>query len=884
MNHLWLIKYLLSILLYCTACGILQAQTFLNKKITIPIAEGSTEKLLDVIGEQVSVSFSYSNKICLKDTVFLSSRSNTIAGFLNELFTGCPIDIKEKRNKIILLPQEITQRNTFVISGYIKSIDNGEPLLGASVYDSKRHLGTASNNFGYYSLTLPKGEVFFYCSFVGYEIHKQRFELVQDTIINIHLLSQSLLEEVPVIGLLTMEGINSSRTGTINMPVKQIQKVPAFLGEVDVIKTLQLLPGISGGSEGLSGLYVRGGSVDQNLYLLDDIPIYNISHFFGFFSVFNADAINNVTVTKGGFPARYGGRLSSVIDIRLKDGNNQKLKGAVSLGMMSSKLALDGPLFNENTTFNLSLRRSYFDLFALPLQSNQDTKNAFFFYDSNIKISHYFSDKSKLYFSLYGGRDKFFTKYNYNEIQNPSNPTDINDRLAINDQNYAGWGNTLLSLRWNKVFSEQLFSNTSFSYSNYGYFVGYEEHDIFSGIWNSFEQKYKSGIEDILVKTDFDYYLKPKHHIRFGSSYTNHRFNPGIDILRKSLNTEVLLDSTIGGNNIFGNELYLYLEDDFYIFDALKVNAGLHASLYINGEKNYNSVQPRISTRYLFRPNFALKMSYSFMTQYMHLLTSSSVTLPTDLWIPVSGKTKPQHSTQYTVGTVWKAFPGIEVLLETYLKQYENLIAYTKNGINKNARYFWEGQIITGIGYSRGIELLVRKKSGKLSGWFGYTLSESKQQFDQLNEGKEFPFNNDRMHDIGIFTNILLNSKIDVSATWSFSSGNAVTLPSHKYYNPILPTQGTMQSNTFAEYSSNINEYRMPLYHRLDIGVNFKKKNKLGERTWSLGLYNVYGRQNAFSLYFDNDIDVDTGKVERSLKQLSIFPLPLPYIKYTLKF
>jgi hypothetical protein len=884
MNHLWLIKYLLFILLHCGVYGILQAQTFLNKKITIPTAEGSTEKLLDVIGELAKVSFSYSNKICLKDTIVLSSRSNTIAGFLNELFIDCPIDIKEKRNKLILLPHKVVQKNSFVISGYIKSAEDGEILIGASVYDSKKLLGTASNNFGYYSITLPKGDVFLNSSFVGYKIHKQRLQLTKDTVVNIHLLSQSLLEEVPVIGLLTPEGINSTRTGTINIPVKQIQKVPSFLGEVDVIKTLQLLPGINGGNEGLSGLYVRGGSVDQNLYLLDDIPIYNISHFFGFFSVFNADAINNVTVTKGGFPARYGSRLSSVIDIRLKDGNNQKLKGVVSLGMMSSKLALDGPLFKEKTTFNLSIRRSYFDLFALPLQSNQNTKNAFFFYDANIKISHYFSDKSKLYFSVYGGRDKFYTKYNYTEIQNPANPTDINDKLTINDQNYAGWGNTLLSLRWNKVFSDQLFSNVSLSYSNYGYFVGYEEHDALFGDWNSFEQKYRSGIQDILFKADFDYYMNPKHYIRFGGSFINHKFNPGIDVIRKSLNTEVLLDSTIGGKNIYGEEVYLYLEDDFFVTDELKVNVGLHASLYANGKNTYLSLQPRVLSRYLLTPNVAIKMSYSRMTQYMHLLSGSSVTLPTDLWIPVGDNIKPQHATQYNIGSVWKVISGIEFSVEAYFKKYENLINYTKKGINKKARYFWEEQTITGTGYSRGIEFLIRKKRGRLSGWFGYTLSEGKQQFEQINNGDEFPLNNDRGHDVGIFTSFLVNSKIDVSATWSFSSGNAVTLPSHKYYRPILPSQGTMQANTYSEYSSNYNGYRMPLSHRLDLGANFRKKNKLGERIWSIGLYNAYGRQNAFSLYFDNDINEITGEEERRLKQLSIFPLPMPYVKYTLKF
>ena len=860
------------------------SQSILNKYITLDIRSGSTPTILSAIEAQTDVSFSYSNKVCILDFVELSTNRNTIGGFLNEIFATCPVEIIEKKKKIIILPLSPASPKVYVISGFVKNIENSEILLGSSVYDALTWEGTTTNNFGFYSLSLAAGQVVLNCSFVGYQPGQKVLELTSDTTINFNLLYNTQLNEVPIISSMAKEGINTTRTGTITVPVEQIQKFPSFLGEVDVIKTLQLLPGINSGNEGVGGLFVRGGSVDQNLYLLDDVPVYNISHLFGFFSVFNADALNNISVTKGGFPARYGGRLSSVVDIRMKDGNSTKLNGTVSIGMMSSKLALDGPLFKDKTTFSLSVRRSYFDVFAMPIQAQRNTRTAFYFYDANAKITHKLSEKSKLYLSFYGGLDKFYSRYNYNQVRNPNQPSDGKEMLKVNDQGYSGWGNVVGSLRWNRIYNEKLFSNISLSFSNYNYFVGYEEHSITPGLWNYFEQEYRSGIRDLMAKANYDYFLNPSHHVRFGASYTNHTFNPGFDILRRTQNTTTVLDSTFGGNNVYGHEMFLYLEDDFQISHRLKVNVGLHTSLYHTKSKTYNSVQPRLSARFLLTPTIAVKADYSKMTQYMHLLGSSSVSLPTDLWIPVTDDIKPQHADQYATGLKWQFRQGFELSVEGYVKKYDNLLisVYNRSVINNKDKDSEE--LTYGTGYSKGIEFLVHKKTGDLTGWIGYSLSKSRQKFNLVNQGKEFPSSNDRVHSVGIFSNYRFNEKVDLGLTWSFGTGNTVTLPTQKFFVPNLPTQGNTTNNEYSEYIGQINNYRMPVFHRMDVGVNFKKKNKLGERTWSMGLYNAYGHQNAFSVYFSNEVNKNTGEVTRQLKQLSIFPVPLPYIRYTLKF
>ncbi|MCW3787239.1 TonB-dependent receptor [Plebeiibacterium sediminum] len=886
MPHTKIVKYILVIFLLAVAPKYIYGQaSLLEKEITIPKTTGSTVEILKLIEQSIGIPFSYSNKLCLKDHIQLSANRNSIKGFIYEIFNDCSFQISEKKNKIIIVPDtSIPLVKKYNIHGFVNRLKDSESLIGASVYNSFNWQGVNTNNFGYYNLDLEEGEVVLNCSYVGFQSVQHRFELKKDTVINFLLKENTLISEIPVVSFITPEGINSTRNSTINVPVEQIRKVPSFLGEVDVARTLQLLPGINGGSEGVSGLYVRGGGADQNLFLIDDVPVYNISHLLGFFSVFNEDAINKVTITKGGFPARYGGRLSSVVDVRLKDGNNESIHGTASLGMMSSKLALNGPLYKDKTTFSVSFRRSYYDLVSYLIRRSSNSRTSFYFYDSNAKVSHKINDKNRLYLSFYGGKDRVYTKYNFNKVRNPNQPDDGNEQIDVNDENYSGWGNTVASLRWNKIYNDKIFSNISLAYSQYSYSVGFEEHLITNDEdWNYFEQKYYSGIKDYMAKTDFDYYLTPNHHVRFGGNYIFHTFNPGADLIRESYNSEVVVDSTIGGNDVYGNEFYFYLEDDFNLTHSIKLNAGIHTSLYGIKDKLYHSWQPRLSVRYLMFPKFALKGSFSKMTQYIHLLTSSSVSLPTDLWIPVTENIKPQHATQYSVGGKLEINKGFDLSVIGYYKYYDNLLAYGEESASNLYSNIIDNNLVAGKGQSKGIEMLIHKRTGKFTGWVGYTLAKSTQRFIEINEGHSFPTTNDRRHDIGIFGNYVLNNKIDFSATWLFGSGNTVTLPSQKYYSPALPTSGVGVNDGYSEYISTYNGYKMPVFHRLDVGVNLRKKNRLGERIWSMGIYNVYGHQNAFSLYFSNEED-GAGNINRELRQLSIFPFPLPYLRYTLRF
>ncbi len=883
MSQKSVIKFLI-ILICCLYFNLLKGQSVLGKSYTLRTTKGSSVELFDELEDVSGIALSYSNKLCLKSNLTLSKKTNTVRKFIAEILSDCNYKIVEKGNKLIITPSESVRIKNFVIRGFVKEGISSEFLIGSSVYDVLRLQGTTTNNFGYYSMTLPQGDVILNCSYVGFEAEQHRFFLDKDTVINFNLQQNALINEVPVVSFASDEDINSSRMSTINVPVDQIKKVPSFLGEVDVARTLQLLPGITGGSEGVSGLYVRGGSSDENLFLIDDVPVYNISHLFGFFSVFNEDAINNVTVTKGGFPARYGGRLSSVVDVRMKDGNPDKLQGTLSIGMMSSKLALDGPLFKDKTTFSASFRRSYYDLIADLLQSWTNTQIKSYFYDdANAKVVHRLNDKNRLYLSFYSGKDKLYTRYNKQEVPDPSQ-SGTDATLTRRDENSNGWGNIITSVRWNSIYTDKLFANITCAYNDYTYSVVYETNDVVDDQWQYYKQEYSSGISDLMSKIDFDYYIKLNHHVRFGGNYMYHNFNPGEENIGETLGSESVLDTTIGSNNIYGNEVYFYLEDDFTINDKMKMNCGLHASYYFIGGKTYNSYEPRFVMHYKVRPRVSLLASYSKMTQYMHKLSTSSVSMPTDLWIPVTSKILPQHAKQYSLGLKWQLKKGFNISLTGYLKKYENLLANSEGSSGYLYLDDWEDNYVFGKGDAKGLELLIHKKMGKFTGWLGYTLAKSEQMFKELNNGKTYPADNDKRHDFSIFTNYVINKHVDISATWQWSSGSAVTLPSQKYYSPSLPTQGSSQISDYSEYISGVNQYRMPDFHRLDIGVNLKKKNRLGERMWSFGVYNVYGRQNAFSLYFSSDTDEETGETTSSLKKMSIIPFPLPYVRYTLNF
>lgn len=769
------------------------------------------------------------------------------------------------------------------ISGYIKDNESGENLIGAAVIDKISGAGVVSNTYGFFSLSLNQGDsVNLFCTYVGYQAQNIQLIASEDKIIHFSLSGDTMLEEIEVVAEQYSEPIEqSTQMSAISIPVKQIKLLPALMGETDVLKALQLMPGVQSGSEGTSGLYVRGGGPDQNLILLDGVPVYNVSHLFGFFSIFNADALNRVELVKGGFPARYGGRLSSVIDISLKEGNMKEFHGEGNVGLISSKLTLEGPIIKDKASFMISGRRTYIDLLARPIiknSSEDDVVVGYHFHDVNAKFNYKFSDKDRLYFSLYTGRDKAYAFYKYDDDYTPN---------YSEEEVGLRWGNVISALRWNHVFGKKLFSNVTATYSRYIFdiFTNYEDSyydfEEIKTVTEIYKARYYSGIKDFAAKIDFDYYPSPNHVVRFGLNSIYHTFEPGAF----NLNSSEISDINIT-QDTYGYEYTAYVEDDIKVNQNLNVNLGIHSSLFRVNQKNYYSVQPRVSARYLLPNKSSIKASYAQMTQFINLLTNSGIGLPTDLWVPSTENIKPQEAWQVALGGAKSFNNGFEMSIEAYYKEMKNLVAYKEGASFLEVDTDWETQVTSGNGESYGFEFLFQKKQGKTTGWIGYTLAWSNRQFDELNFGRKFPYKWDRRHDISIAIVHEWKPKIDLSVAWVYGTGNSITLPIGRY--ETLRTQTPLfvdrTLNSYYDYSEidyygERNGYRMRSYHRLDVNLAFKKQKKWGERIWSLGVYNLYSRKNPY--YIDIGYDYKTDK--QKFVQYSLFPI-IPSISYSFKF
>ena len=764
----------------------------------------------------------------------------------------------------LLSSQLLAQKHT--ISGYVEDASSGERMVGVNVVARELSLGTTTNTFGFYSITLPKSTFALEMSFIGYKKSSKLINLTESIHLNIALESSALeLNEITLVGEESI--VQRTQSSVIDVPVQQIKSLPALLGEVDVLKAIQLLPGVQSGSEGTSGFYVRGGGPDQNLILLDGVPVYNASHLFGFFSVFNADAIKNVRLTKGGFPARFGGRLSSVLEIDMKEGNMKEITGEASIGIVASKLTLQGPLIKNKSSFIVSARRTYIDLLAKPFisASSDGGSGGYYFYDINAKINYLISDNDRLYLSLYTGDDRFYSSYSDN---------------SNSDDNFdfgLGWGNLTSSLRWNHLFNDRLFSNTTLTFSKYKFNIEASEEYSFDTYKNEFNFDYYSGIQDWGFKTDFDYIPNPDHYIKFGISNTYHTFMPGqLDLFSSEQELNEFVDTSyVFSDRMYSHDAFVYLEDDIKVNEKLKINAGIHAALFSIKNSTYNSIQPRLLIRYLLNANWSVKMSYAEMQQNIHLLTNSNAGLPTDIWVPSTDKVKPQSSKQIA-GAIARVFKegAYEVSFEAYYKTMNHLISY-QEGSSFMSFNDWQETIETGgQGEAYGMELFLQKKKGKTSGWIGYTLSWANRRFDNINFGEWYPFKYDRRHDISLVLTHEFSNVFDMGLTWVYGSGNAITFPLASY----RPNQELGSSNDI-EYYGKRNSTRMAAYHRLDLGMNFHKQKKNGTRTISIGLYNAYSRKNPFFVYLAENSN--TG--ERSAKQISLFPI-IPSITYNLKF
>ncbi len=775
------------------------------------------------------------------------------------------------------------QEEKYTVSGYVMESTSKELLLGVSVYVPELRLGTVSNDYGFYSLTLPSGKHDLTISYIGFESQQTTINLTNDIEQTIVLKPQTeQLDEVVVTSESKLQESKVTQMSTVRLNPKIVEDVPALLGEKDVLKTLQLLPGISGGTEGSSGFFVRGGTPDQNLIILDDAVVYNSNHLFGFFSVFNGDAIKSVEAFKGGFPARFGGRLSSVIKIDMKDGNKEKLTGKFNIGLISSSLLLEGPLNKGKTSFILSGRRTYADLLAQPFLE-EDLNAGYFFADLNFKINHVFNENNRLYWSNYFGEDKFYSTERF----------DDGDTFKAR----LGWGNITSSLRWNHRFNNKLFSNTSLIFSNYRFRVLQE--DLIDGQENLFRTS--SGINDYTLKTDFNYYPNPDHSIRFGVLGTLHNFTPQRLLVEDPFSDNI--DSRQELNSFEGG---IFLEDDWKATEKLNISAGLRFSYFKQNVTTYNYLEPRLGISYNINPDLAIKGSYANMNQFVHLLSSSGIGLPTDLWVSATDNVKPQRANQYALG-IAKDFTNNEysISLEGYYKTMEDVIEYREGAsflvlddLDTAQEVDWEDNITSGRGWAYGAELLLRKKKGPFTGWLGYTLAWSQRQFEELNLGERFNARYDRRHDISVVGIYKPSKKITLSANWVYSSGINFTLPNVATFTPNtdLPIgnnldrfgNGLFGPIETSRFTNQRNNFRGEANHRLDLGIQFHKQRRKSQRTWGISIYNTYARRNPFFYYpSENNVDLngdtisDAVRTELNRVALLVF---VPSVNYTLKF
>lgn len=796
------------------------------------------------------------------------------------------------------------------VSGYITEKGSGESMISASVFEQNSRKGTVTNTFGFYSLTLPAGNFDLQFSYVGYSPEFLKIEISKDTIINIELETATTLKEVTVSGHQKIAGVQSTQMSAIEVPISQIKMVPTLFGEADLIKALQLLPGVQSGTEGFTGFYVRGGGPDENLFLLDGIPLYNVNHLAGFFSVFNPDAIKNVTLYKGNFPARFGGRLSSVVDVHMNDGNNERIKGSFSIGAISSKINLDGPINKGKTTFNFSARRTYGDLIIKPamwyasLENDMGIGNAsagYYFYDLNAKVNHKFSDTDRLFVSFYMGDDVVYTKFRDSYGSNDFYESESYAKIDMN------WGNLMTAVRWNHLITNKLFMNATAAYTRYRYDMGvgsefsstnytttppeYDYEDIYLG--------YKSGIEDLSLKLDFDYSPHPNHDIKFGFNYLYHTFKPGVTVFQIKMQEDTNIvnsNTTIGNANVSSHETMWYAEDNIDLGHALKANLGLHLSSFNVQGRFYSSLQPRASIRALFNENLSFKAGYAAMSQYIHLLSNSSISLPTDLWVPVTKRIEPMHSHQVSAGLFYNLNNIVDLSVEAYYKSMSNLLEYRDGATFLGSSTGWEDKVAMGRGWAYGVEFLAQKTVGNTTGWLGYTWAKTERLFDrpgeEINFGKVFPAKYDRRHDISLVVSHKFSAKFDAALTWVYATGNAGTLGLQVIPNAQTPDNYYWYiNNNENTYIESRNNFRMPAYHRMDLAFNFHKQKKHGIRTWNLSFYNAYNNNNPFVVLPTTESDVIHNPVtgeyiwtsRKVLKQYSIFPI-IPSLSYSYKW
>jgi hypothetical protein len=770
---------------------------------------------------------------------------------------------------MLTAPLNLSAQKKITLSGYIRDGRSSEALIGATVYIKELNIGTETNNYGFYSISMAPGNYTVIYSYVGFSTRTEQFNLTESKAYNADMEHKASIKEVEVRSTRGDQNVKNTEMGTISLSAEKIKTLPVIFGETDILKTLQLLPGVQSAGEANSGFYVRGGGPDQNLILLDDAVVYNTGHLFGFFSVFNTDAIKNVTLIKGGMPANYGGRLSSVVDVSMKEGNMKEYHAEGGIGLIASRLTVEGPIKKEKGSFMLSGRRTYIDILVKPFMKGEFAGSGYHFYDANLKANYKITDKDRVYASGYLGRDKF-------NFRNEAGTFDVD----------VPWGNSTATVRWNHLFNDRLFLNATAVYNDYKF--------AFSAGQNDFEIKLSSGVRDYNAKVDLDYYTSFNHQIKAGLAYTYHKFVPN-QVSGRVDQTELNPDNALLK---WAHEGGAYVLDDFEPLEWLRINLGVRYSWFgqvgpyteykfdANGKKsdstnfadgelvkNYGGPEPRLNLRFNLGYASSIKASVSKAYQYIHLVTNNGSTLPTDLWVPSTLVVQPQQSWQYSLGYFHNLLNNsLETSVEVYYKNMLNQVEY-REGYIPNTFRDPELDFVFGKGEAYGAEFFINKTKGKFTGWIGYTLAWTYRTFKDLNGGETYPSKYDRRHDISVVGSYEFSRRVTASAVFVYGSGNAIT----------LPTNYALVSGTVVPLYSKLNAYRLFPYHRLDLSLVLKpKKQRKYERSWAFSIYNVYSRQNPYFLYVDTKGDLDKG-IQAKVKQVYIFPI-LPSITYNFKF
>jgi len=902
-------------LLLCCFALSLQSQSLADKKINFKAKDLFIGDALLQLSETANCGISFNSKI-FKETqrVNLDVNNKAVSYILRKCLdnTGFTFKIEKNSIRLIQLPPPV-----YTISGYVEDSLSGERLVAATVYDKQSGKGTISNEYGFYSLSIPKGEATLTYSYLGFRSTSYQLSIRKDLQLTVVLNPSITLGEIVVTDSKQQVNSEFNVEQAPDFTTKKLSKIPTLGGEADILRYFQTSAGVESGADGLGGMTIRGGASNQNLVLLDGVPVYNPTHSLGLFSIFNTQTIKKATLYKGSFPARYSGRLSSIVDIRTREGNAKEFHGGLDVSLLATSLFIEGPIKKDTTAYLLSIRRTHIDPLVNGLIEEERAKNnysgrsGYYFYDVNLKLNHTFSTKDRLYLSYYQGRDdiKDKSEFRENHFDESCEEDDFCKSATFlatqtNFLNY-NWGNTILALRWNHLWNNQLFSNTTLTYSEFGFtsYFGTEDYfeqsrrptfpeddeddedDESSYIIDLY--KFSSNINDSGLKIDFDYLPNNQHHFRFGTGVLVREFSPSLvsnqieednefDFEGGQFEEEITLSDPL----FYAAELNLYGEDDFQLSKQLKAQIGLHSVLFIAPNKIYPSLQPRLSLQYQVHKKGQLHASFSQMSQFLHVLQSNNTGIPNDLWVPSTKKVRPQTAWQIGIGTQWNLPKAFHWKLEGYYKKLNHLVTYRDDTDflleeEDELQFDWEAEIAKGKGWAYGLETSLTRQIGQTTGWLNYSLAWSDRQFNDVNNNQRFPFRYNRRHAIKLGLSHQFSPTFNVFTTWNYGSGQWSTLPT------IQVEEDEIRLDVLQPFpidnNTPINDYRLKDFHRLDVACNFFWPQQNVEHRLTVGLHNVYGRKNTMFAY---QVEEDS-KVE--LEEIGLGVI-LPSFKYSLNF